>query len=446
MNFTKKQIEQVRQHLHIEMPQNLVGMDLTELREMRTAAHRAGRDLLDSAQKENRNLTSEESGAFDTATAYIDSLDDEIEAIRSGDEPHLPDFPRKHITPMMGGDNSCRSLFGPPTGGTAGFRNLGEMLQAIESGDSDRLRELRNMAGGVGTTGGFAVPEIWWEEVWNSGVEASVALDRCTVFQMESDTLHVAGFDSEDHSNGPIANVAGSWLAEDTAASRVTPKMRQINYVANKLGIYIGITSEAMEDSAALSKSVAPMMTASLAFTLDEAILVGNGVAKPLGILNCPATIARGRGAANTIVFADLRGMLGRLLPTSLGNAVWVVSPSAFALLVGVEVASTTGHLAMSSTPGAGRLDMQLLGHPVRVSEKLPALGEKGDVMLADFSYYGLGLRSGGRLEKTNAAQWTSDVIDWRLLVRADGTGLVSKALTPAGGGDTLSPFVVLDA
>ena len=99
----------------------------------------------------------------------------------------------------------------------------------------------------------------------------------------------------------------------------------------------------------------------------------------------------------------------------------------------------------MSSTPGAGKLNMELLGHPVRVSEKLPALGSKGDVMLCDFSYFGLGLRSGGRYETTNAAQWTEDVQDHRLLIRADGAGLVNSPMTPAGGGDTLSPFVVLD-
>jgi len=37
-------------------------------------------------------------------------------------------------------------------------------------------------------------------------------------------------------------------------------------------------------------------------------------------------------------------------------------------------------------------------------------------------------------------------VVDMRLVLRCDGKPLVAQPFTPAGGGDTLSPFVVLDA
>lgn len=444
--LTENERAEVKKHIGVSVSSRAVeDLESGDLRGQKEKLYRATRDLLNTASKSSRDLSDSESRAFDSAMEYHDELADELRDRVDGDTPIDQSFGGKVVTPMMGGGNTYRELFGEPARSTAGFRNMGEMINAIKSGDNDALRQLRNMSGSVGTEGGFAVPEIWWSQIWNSGLEKSVALNKCTIFKMTSNVLNIAAWDSEDHSNGPIANVAGSWLGELDTATRVTPKTRLIKFDAHKLGIYVGISSEATEDSAALTKSVAPMMTSSLAFTLDSAILNGSGVARPAGILNCGATIAHGRATANSLAFADFKNMLGRLLPTSLGRAIWIVSPSAFALLVGLEVITSTGHLAMSSTPGAGKLNMELLGHPVRVSEKLPALGSKGDVMLVDFSYYGLGLRSGGRYETTRSANWSQDTQDSRLLLRADGAGLVNSPMTPSGGGSTLSPFVVLD-
>ena len=448
MIYTDEERNLAKKHAGISIPadtKELSNLEMDELRSKQIRASRGTRDMLNAAQKANRDLSDSESRAFDVSIGFQDEIADEIQSRGHDDDvPYEPDFGVKTVLPMMG-DNSYRSLFGNPSRSTAGFQNFGEVVIAIKNGDNDKLRQLRNMSEGVGSEGGVAIPEIWVGKMWDSALEASVALDMCSIFPMSSQILHIPAWDSSDHGNGPIANVAGSWMGELEIAQRKTPKTRMLTLNAHKLGVWIGISSEATQDSAALSRSLAPLMNSSLAFTLDAALLTGNGVAKPAGILNSAATIHHERATANSIGFSDLKNMMGRLLPTSLGKAIWVVSPSAFAILLGVEVATTSGHLAMSSTPGAGKLNMELLGHPVRVSEKLPSLGTTGDVLLADFAYYGLGLRSGARYETTNAAQWTEDVQDHRLIIRADGAGLVQSAMTPAGGGNTLSPFVVLD-
>src|SRR5207248_2094301 len=60
----------------------------------------------------------------------------------------------------------------------------------------------------------------------------------------------------------------------------------------------------------------------------DLAFLVGSGVGQPEGILNSGATIAVTRGTANSVVFADVAGMLAKLPPGSLSRCVWVSHPS----------------------------------------------------------------------------------------------------------------------
>ncbi len=80
------------------------------------------------------------------------------------------------------------------------------------------------------------------------------------------------------------------------------------------------------------------------------------------------------------------------------------------------------------------------------VSEKCPKLGSCGDVMFVDPSQYALGLRQDLILETSNAPYWTSDLMSFRIILRADGNSLWDMAITPANGSaNTLSWAVVLD-
>jgi HK97 family phage major capsid protein len=86
-----------------------------------------------------------------------------------------------------------------------------------------------------------------------------------------------------------------------------------------------------------------------------------------------------------------------------------------------------------------------ILTRPVIFTEKVPALGDKGDIMLADLSQYAVGLRAEILLEKSAHVGFKDDSTWYRAIVRADGQPTWDQPYTPAYG-DTLSPFVVLEA
>jgi HK97 family phage major capsid protein len=86
-----------------------------------------------------------------------------------------------------------------------------------------------------------------------------------------------------------------------------------------------------------------------------------------------------------------------------------------------------------------------LLTRPVHFTEKLPALSSKGDILLADFSQYAIGLRQGAALEKSNAAGFTTDTTYFRVVTRLDGQGTWKSAMTPKTG-DSLSWCLTLEA
>ena len=70
----------------------------------------------------------------------------------------------------------------------------------------------------------------------------------------------------------------------------------------------------------------------------------------------------------------------------------------------------------------------------VPVTEKCPALGTKGDLILCDLTQYAVGIRKEIALDRSIAPGWLEDLTDFRAIVRADGQGLWNKPITPKNG------------
>ena len=86
---------------------------------------------------------------------------------------------------------------------------------------------------------------------------------------------------------------------------------------------------------------------------------------------------------------------------------------------------------------------LRLFTRPVILTEKLPAAGAQGDIVLADLSQYAVGMRKSMALEKTIHPGFASDTTFFRIICRADGQGTWLKPMTPKNG-DSLSWCVTL--
>jgi HK97 family phage major capsid protein len=91
---------------------------------------------------------------------------------------------------------------------------------------------------------------------------------------------------------------------------------------------------------------------------------------------------------------------------------------------------------AAAGSPGT------LYGRPIVVTEKLPALGTTGDVLLADMGFYLIGDRAGMSVMTSEHFKFQNDQMAYRVTKRVDGQVWLDSAITPRAGGSTLSPFV----
>jgi HK97 family phage major capsid protein len=317
---------------------------------------------------------------------------------------------------------------------------------------AERRERLRNAAASSGepASGGFLVPEAFRAELLSLSLEASVVRPRARVVPMETSRVIYPYIDDTSHATNVFGGVQGYWTPESGTMTDVAASFGRMALEAWKLTAFANVPNELIADSAvsfeAFVRSTFPQ---ALAYFADVAFLSGSGAGQPLGILtdaNAARVVqAKETGqAADTIVWENIVKMYARMLPQSLGSAVWVVSPNTFSELATMALSVGTGGGPIWLNNGVAGPPATILGRPVIISEKVAALGNEGDVNFIDFSYYLVGDRQAMTVASSEHFRFQNGETSFKFVERLDGRPWLQSALTPRNGGDTLTPFVSL--
>jgi HK97 family phage major capsid protein len=307
---------------------------------------------------------------------------------------------------------------------------------------------------GVGADGGYAVAPMFAHDLLDLSLEGEIVRPRAHVYPMDSAILVVPGFDALNHTGASIAGFTGGWVKELSTSTAQKPKMRDITLRLEKCGIYGQVSNELLRFATYMDAELMRLLAQAIGFYLDTGFLTGTGAAgQPLGVLNDPALITvskEGSQSADTIVASNLLKMFARLHPQCFRNAIWVVNQSTLPQLLSVNIEYTRGTDGLAIRPEplfreVASGSFVCMGRPVIVTEKTPGLGDKGDIILADFGQYAVGMYRDIFIDKSNAPGWYTDATDYRALVHAGGMGKWNAPLTPANG-STLSWCVTLEA
>lgn len=167
----------------------------------------------------------------------------------------------------------------------------------------------------------------------------------------------------------------------------------------------------------------------------------GSGNSQPLGILNAAACLSVTRAGGNAIAIADVSAMAKKLIPYSWNHSVWACSPSALE-----HVSKITGFVPnmdpLSTEMGCAG---SLLTRPLFITEKLPALGTRGDLTLFDPSLYVIGNRQDVVIEVSEAPGFRTNQSYVKVWLRCDGKPLLDNYVTLNDGTSTASAFIALN-
>ena len=346
----------------------------------------------------------------------------------------------------------------PTVGDNGEFRSVGEWLLKVAAIGNPRLQHLaqgisgetKQLAEGEGSTGGFLVPEEFRAELLMLALEGAVVRPRSTVIPMASETLTIPIIKDTTHASTVFGGVRAYWNAEagDVSSDSSEPAFGQLKMTAHKLTGYTVTSNELLADSAiALEALLMRLFGLALPYFEDDSFINGDGAGEPEGILNSPAlvTVAKETGqAATTIVSENLDKMWSRMLPSSKSRAVWLGHPDTFPQLASLSRSVGTGGSSVWISNMVGGPPSSIYGRPVIETEKAQTLGTKGDIYLADFSYYMIGDRQALTVDASPHVKFTTDEMVWRFIQRLDGRSWLRSALTPRNGSNTLSPFVAL--
>jgi len=281
------------------------------------------------------------------------------------------------------------------------------------------------------TAGGFLVPEEFKAEVIRFATEAAIVRPRARVFPMASNTMTLPKL---DQSNARFAGVDIHWEGDEGDLKEESqPVFGKITLKLNKMVGLCPVSDDLLADSAInLANFLVALFGEAIGYEEDSTFLTGNGMKKPLGIVECGTSVAR--EGAGCIEYEDLKNMMTALPAWAEGGAVWITTKAGLQEILDIRSAGSTGFpLFLPGFHISQGIPKSLFGYPVLLTDKLPAVGTKGDLILAQLKHYFIGDRGGLQVASSMHDRFRYDETVFRFVKRVDGQCALSTA------------FVVLD-
>ena len=403
--------------------------------EKRAAALTAARAIVDAADAENRDLTTDEQQKYDGFNAEYDSLSAKIER-----EQQLADREGEAGRSANGGANPNRGTQPGRTGAdglradpteSADYRR--GLLRYMAYGQQDAVlrtdarggAELRDILGvslgGDGATGGVLAPATMERTLLEE-------LKKQNVLRQIAD-VRASGSDVEIPY--ATAHTQAYLVAEGAAFTPSTPGWDKKTLKAYKVGALAYITLEAMQDMFLDMESWIREDFGTAFADLEEAHFIsGAGAtgtpAQPAGFLT-GATEGKVAAAATAITSDELLDLMYALNQKYRARGSWLMNDST--LLKLRKLKSGDGQYVWQPSLLDGQPD-RLLGRPLYTSDSMPAAtaGLKA-IAFGDFKRYRILDRKGLYFQRLNEIAATSGQVGFLAYRRYDAALLNSDAI-----------------
>lgn len=421
----------------------------------------AMRAINDKAVLEARDLTAEEVTAFDGLKAQLDStnaaIDREQLVVANDAAAGVVDVGAGNISVMD------RSAADP----TAGFRSFGDFTKSViaagrgsrAGGTLDpRLAGMQAAAPttfsseAVGADGGFTIPLQYSTELFRLTLLDGALLPLTSNGNIDGNSMVYTKTEQTPWGNN---GVRAYWQAEGTLGTPSKPVIGTQALRLHKLLALVPLTDELMADSSALQSEIPNLVSDSIRWKTNEAIMFGSGNGQPLGaLLNSGPMVIQAKDsgqATNTLTVANLFNMLSRLPNPASTTAVWQIHPTVIPLLATLTLGTIPvflpGGMANMGSLGQTPVFGTLLGRPVMITHHANVVSTQGDVQLLDLSYYRTITKAEGVATATSLhIYFDADATALRTTFRVDGSPKIALPISPAKGAITLSPFIQLAA
>lgn len=244
------------------------------------------------------------------------------------------------------------------------------------------------------------------------------------------------------------SGIRAYWLDEGAKLTATKNKLGRAEFKLKKLGAMVELTDELLEDAPAMEAYIMQECPVAIMHALNEAILTGDGVGKPTGLLNSPFTVTVTKESgqlADTLLARNVTNMYSRMFPAARAGAVWMINASVEPHLLTLKDDNGNFiYLAPGSQMNQSPYGL-LLGRPViPMMSCLPGIGDPGDIIFVNLNYYFTLLKRGIKQATSIHMKFDSEITAFRFTMRVDGNVPFKTPVTTQYGAYQMSAFVKL--
>lgn len=361
------------------------------------------RSIFDAA--DGRDLTSEE-------LASVDRLDGEVRSLGE----RVSELMEQEQRSRDAADALARLAPVDEPGGGADVDDVGEQLRSFLRGEQRSVAvapERRDLVKGTATAGGNTVPTTFYGRLVEHMVEVSGVLAAGPTL------LETASGESIEVPTTTAFSTA-ALTAEAVAIAESDPAFAKRTLGAYKYGATIQVSRELIDDTAVdLLGFIAAQAGRAVGNALGAALVTGSGSSQPAGVAT-QATAGK-TGAATTPTTDDLIDLMYSVISPyrASSSCCWMFRDATAAHLR--KLKDDNGQYLWQPSLVLGQPDM-LLGKPVATDPNVAAADNSAkSVLFGDFAAYWVRLAGGVRFERSDDFAFSSDLVTFKVVARADG-------------------------
>lgn len=389
---------------------------ILELRNKRAALWEKTKNFLEEHRGENGLVAADAVEQYNKMAKEVKDLGDEISRLEEQAEIEArlsaPTAKAVHMDPKAGKPSAVTSKTGTPEYTDAFWNmirnrgNYGEVHNALSVGEDSE--------------GGFTVPDEFERKLVEALEENNIFRGMATVIKTSSGTRKI-----------PVAEDTGeaSWIDEGEEIPESDTTFGQTTLSAYKLGTMIKISNELLNDSAFdLASYIARRFGVRMGNAEEKAFLTGDGVGKPLGILDdAGAEIGVTAAEKASVSFDEIYRLYYSLKSPYRKKATFLCNEALVLQLMTIKDKNDN----YIWKPGLGIAEPDtLLNRPLRTSAYMP-LVEAGNKVLAfgDMSYYWIADRQNRTFRRLNELYARTDQVGFLTTQRVDGKLILPEAV-----------------
>ena len=432
---------------------------LKEAREKCVALFAKMDEIIKAAESETRELTDAEvdaynviKGEYDEACQVRDGLDRRASISSNHNQTAKA---MKEVKPSV---TQGQGVVCPVADHNREFETIGEFIHAVRFNKNDqRLVWHENQdpqakqSMSEGDKGGFQVPTRLIAGIKQVEPQEAIMRPRAEVIPAGSPPDGAITMAALDQTGTTPQNMYGgvqvNWIAEGGQKPETDFGLRQITWEPKEVAGYIRVTDKLLRNWQAAGPMIERLLRGATIQAEDTAFLRGDGINRPLGVINSGAAYKVNRAVSNDITYDDLVEMVahGKMEP----GAIWVAAQSILPKLMTMRNYSSDspslgdGALIWQQSLIEGQPD-RLLGRPILYNERSPSLGTKGDLTLLVPSYYVIKDGSGPFVSASEHVHFLTNETVIKVFWNVDGRPWLTAPIKTESNYE-ISPFVVLD-